>query len=204
MVGMYAANPGDIIAVSASLGVKTLDELVAKTKEKPGTMTVATNIGATTQVSSFMLAEAGAAVKQVDVGGITDKIAAILGGHVDIIIGPYGNIKPYLDSGEMVALGVTAQERAKAFSDIPTCIEQGYNVYFPTRFFLALPKGTDKAIVDKMSAAVEKLVTTNEEYAKKIYDAFDETPLFLGPEEALAEYAKIDELINKYSLTTLG
>jgi hypothetical protein len=55
-----------------------------------------------------------------------------------------------------------------------------------------------------MSAAVEKIVTTNEEYAKKIYDAFYETPLFLGPEEALAEYAKIDELINKYSLTALG
>ena len=55
IVGMYAQNPGDVVAVSASSGITNMDELVAASKEKK--LSVATNIGATTQVESFMMGE---------------------------------------------------------------------------------------------------------------------------------------------------
>ncbi|HPY42741.1 MAG TPA: tripartite tricarboxylate transporter substrate binding protein [Clostridia bacterium] len=200
LVGITAANPGDVIAVASSTGITTLQELVDASKEKK--MTIATNIGATTQVSSFMLGQF-ANLTQVDVGGISDKVVALLGGHVDIIVGPYGNIKPYEESGEFNVLGVTAQERALTFPEIPTCIEQGYEVYFPTRFFMAFPKGTDPRIVEKFAAAVEKIITTNEEYAKEIANAYYQTPLFVPAEEALTIYAEIEELISRFTLTEL-
>ncbi len=200
LVGMTAANPGDVFAVSAKSGIKTLKDLVEKSKEKK--MTVATNIGATTQVSSFMLGEY-ANVTQVDVGGIKDKVTALLGGHVDIIVGPYGNIKPYVDSGEMNIVGITSKERAAAYPDIPTCIEQGFNIYFPTRFFMAFPKDTDPKIVEKFRSAVKKVITTNVEYAAEIKKAYFQTPSFVEPEEAKKQYAEIDQLIAKYKLTEL-
>ncbi|HUM60259.1 MAG TPA: tripartite tricarboxylate transporter substrate-binding protein, partial [Clostridia bacterium] len=81
LVGITAANPGDVIAVASSTGITTLQELVDASKEKK--MTIATNIGATTQVSSFMLGQF-ANLTQVDVGGISDKIIALLDGHVNI------------------------------------------------------------------------------------------------------------------------
>ena len=203
LVGLYASNPGDVIAVSSDSGITSLKDLEEVANANPGQTTIATNIGATTQVSSFMLADSGIDLKQVDVGGITDKVAALMGGHVDVILGPYGNIKPYIDSGDMVAIGVTAQERAEGYPDIPTCIEQGYEAYFPTRFFLAFPKGTDQAIVEKMENAVEKIVTMNEDYAKDIFEAYYEIPIFMPKNEALEEFNKIDELVNRYSLTSL-
>ncbi len=201
LVGITAANPGDVIAVSSQTGITDLESLIVASNENK--MTVATNIGATTQVSSFMLGEY-ANVTQVDVGGIADKVAALLGGQVDIIIGPYGNIAPYVESGDMTILGVTAKERAELFPEIPTCIEQGYEIYFPTRFFYAFPKGTDQAIVDKFAAALEKIITTNEDYAKEIAEAYYQTPLWIPADEAVAVYDEISELISRYSLTSLG
>jgi|LSQX01.3.fsa_nt_gb tripartite-type tricarboxylate transporter receptor subunit TctC len=200
LVGITAANPGDVFAVASSTGIETLDDLVEACKKQK--MTVATNIGATTQVLSFMLAEY-ADVVQVDVGGIADKVVALLGGHVDIIVGPYGNVKPYVDSGDFNILGVCGKERAALYPEVPTCIEQGYEIYFPTRFFMAFPRGTDQRIVEKFRAAVEKIITTNEEYAEEIAKAYYQSPLFLQPEEALEVYAEIDELIGRYKLTEL-
>lgn len=200
LVGITAANPGDVFAVASSTGIKNMDDLVKACAKKK--MTIATNIGATTQVSSFMLGQF-ANVVQVDVGGIADKVVALLGGHVDIIVGPYGNIKPYVDSGDFNVIGVTAKERAAGYPEIPTCIEQGYEVYFPTRFFMAFPLGTDQRIVDKFAAAVEKIITTNKEYAAEIAKAYYQTPLFIPAEDALAVYAEIEDLIGRFTLTEL-
>jgi tripartite-type tricarboxylate transporter receptor subunit TctC len=200
LVGITAANPGDVIAVSAKSGIKNLSELVeASTKKK---MTVATNIGATTQVESFMLGDY-AKVTQVDVGGIAEKVTALLGGQVDIIMGPYGNVEPYVKSGDFTILGVTTKERSKTFPDIPTCIEQGYNIYFPTRFFYAFPKDTDQAIVDKFAAALEKIITTNKDYAADIAKAYYQTPMWIPADQATATFDEIDGLVHKYSLTAL-
>ena len=201
IVGMYAQNPGDVIAVSAESGITNLDELVAASQEKK--MTVATNIGATTQVESFMLGEY-ANVTQVDVGAVSDKIVALLGGQVDIIIGPYGNIQPYVESGDMNILAVCTPERAPGYPDVPTCVEQGYDIVWQTSFFMGFPKGTDQAIVDKFAEALKKIVTTNEDYAADIMEAYYEYPTWMDAEEALEAFAEAEETINRYTLTSLG
>lgn len=201
IVGMYAQNPGDVIAVSSASGITNMDELVAASQEKK--MTVATNIGATTQVESFMLGEY-ANVTQVDVGAVSDKIVALLGGQVDIIIGPYGNIQPYVESGDMNIVGVCTPERAAGYPEVPTCKEQGYDIVWQTSFFMGFPKGTDQAIVDKFAAAVKKIVTTNEDYAKAIMDAYYETPTWMDADEAVEAFKSAEEVINRYTLTSLG
>ena len=79
----------------------------------------------------------------------------------------------------------------------------GIRNILPTRFFMAFPRGTDQRIVEKFRAAVEKIITTNEEYTEEIAKAYYQSPLFLQPEEALEVYAEIDELIGRYKLTEL-
>ena len=201
IVGMYAQNPGDVIAVSSKSGITNMDELVAASKENK--MTVATNIGATTQVESFMLGEY-ANVTQVDVGAVADKVVALLGGQVDIIIGPYGNIQPYVESGDMNIVGVCTPERAAGYPEVPTCKEQGYDIVWQTSFFMGFPKGTDQAIVDKFTAALKKIVTTNEDYAAAIMDAYYETPTWMDKDEALVAFKEAEETISRYTLTALG
>lgn len=201
IVGMYAQNPGDVVAVSAASGITNMDELVAASKEKK--LSVATNIGATTQVESFMMGEYADLV-QVDVGAVSDKIVALLGGQVDIIIGPYGNIAPYAESGDFNIIGVCTPERAPGYPDIPTFKEQGYDIVWQTSFFMGFPKGTDQAIVDKFTAALKKIVTTNEDYAAAIMESYYETPTWYDKDEALAMYDEAEEILSKYTLTTLG
>ena len=201
IVGMYAQNPGDVVAVSAASGITNMDELVAASKEKK--LSVATNIGATTQVESFMMGEYADLV-QVDVGAVSDKIVALLGGQVDIIIGPYGNIAPYAESGDFNIIGVCTPERAPGYPDIPTLKEQGYDVVWQTSFFMGFPKGTDQAIVDKFTAALKKIVTTNEDYANAIMESYYETPVWYDKDEALAMYAEAEEILSQYTLTSLG
>lgn len=201
IVGMYAQNPGDVVAVSAASGITNMDELVAASKEKK--LSVATNIGATTQVESFMMGEYADLV-QVDVGAVSDKIVALLGGQVDIIIGPYGNIAPYAETGDFNIIGVCTPERAPGYPDIPTLKEQGYDVVWQTSFFMGFPKGTDQAIVDKFTAALKKIVTTNEDYANAIMESYYETPVWHDKDEALAMYAEAEEILSQYTLTSLG
>lgn len=201
IIGIYAQNPGDVIAVASSSGITDMKGLVEASQQKK--MTVATNIGATTQVESFMLGEY-ANVTQVDVGAVADKIVALLGGQVDIIIGPYGNIQPYVESGDMNILGVCTPERAAGYPEVPTCKEQGYDIVWQTSFILGFPKGTDQAIVDKFGAAVKKIVTTNKDYADAIMASYYESPTWYDKDEALKLLQSAEDTINKYTLTALG
>ena len=69
---------------------------------------------------------------------------------------------------------------------------------------MGFPKGTDQAIVDKFTAALKKIVTTNEDYAAAIMDAYYETPTWMDKDEALAAFKEAEETISRYTLTALG
>ncbi|MDR0718846.1 MAG: tripartite tricarboxylate transporter substrate binding protein, partial [Treponema sp.] len=165
-------NPGLVICVRKELGVKNLKELVNYTAANPGRLRMAANTGATTQIVALMLKNIGVNANIVDAGDSGGRIVALLGGHVDIIINAYGSIKDYVASGDFVALGIPSDTQPKLVPDIPTCISQGYNVVFPSYYFFAFPKGTDKVIVDKFTAAVGDIAKNDSAYAKTIADAY--------------------------------
>jgi tripartite-type tricarboxylate transporter receptor subunit TctC len=182
-----AQGPGLVVCVNKSLGVKTLAELSDYTKANPGKLSMAANTGATTQVVALMLKNAGIDASIVDIGASEERIAALLGGHIDIIINAYGSVKDYFASGEFVALGLTEEDPGAAalIKDIPTCGSQGFKVQFPSYFFFAFPKGTDKAVVDKFTAAVGNVAKNNAAYADAIGKAYYQIPFFAGGTEGL-------------------
>ena len=178
---------GNVICVNKSLGVSTFEELVAYSKEHPGTLKLTANTGATTQAVALMIKDAGVDANIVDSGGSSDRIAGLLGGQVDIIINPYGNVKDYIASGDFVALGLDTDlvnERMKD-AGIPTCKEQGFDVVFPSYYFAAFPKGTDPEIVKKMSEAIGNIVASNEEFAEAVGKAYYQVPEYHDTEEGL-------------------
>jgi tripartite-type tricarboxylate transporter receptor subunit TctC len=194
IAGIAAKNPGDIITVSKDSPYKTLKDLVEASKKNPGQIKIAGNTGATTYLTGTMLNASGAQLNIVDSGGATDRIAALKGGHIDAIPNPYGTVKPYLESGDFRALAVITEERNPKFPDIPTAKEQGYDVVLPIAYFFAFPKGTPEEIVDKFSKAVEKIATTNKEYAEAIDKAYHQAPFYLNREEG---YKWLDEQRNR-------
>ena len=65
----------------------------------------------------------------------------------NLIINAYGTVKDYLETGEFVALGQVNAERSKGFPEIPTAIEQGFDIQLEKYYFFAFPKDTPDEIV---------------------------------------------------------
>ncbi len=198
MACIAAMNPGDIFTVTKDSKYKTLKDLVEDSKANPGKIRFAGNTGATTYLEGLLLNAAGASLNIVDAGGSADRIAALRGGHVDVIPNPYGTVKPYLAKGDFRALAMVMDKRNERFPDIPTAIEQGYDVVLPIPYFFAFPKGTPKGIIAKFGAAVEKVCKGNKDYAADIAKAYDMTPFFLPAEEAVKFYTDERNMVMKH------
>ena len=198
-----AGSPGNVVCVNKNMGVTNMKELMEYSQAHPG-LKLTANTGATTHAIALMLIEAGLNANIVDSGGSGDRIAGLLGGHVDVIVNSYGSVKDYIDSGDFIALGLDSINPPKLITGIPTITEQGYDVAFPGYYFFAFPEGTDPAIVEKFTKAVEKIALTNEDYAQDIKTAYFQTPVFYGGQEGLDKFAEARQLIERFEKQLKG
>lgn len=196
-VATAASSPGDIVTVSSDSGFETLEDLIKYSQENPGELKVAADVGATTHVMALQLQKAGADLNIVSAGGASDRVAALKGGHIDVIINPYGTVADYLENGDFTALANMKPERAEGFPDIPTAQEQGYDVQWTNYYFVAMPKGTPEAIIDEFADALET-VNGQEDYQEEIFEAYKQEPVFKPADEGLADMAEIRELVEQF------
>ena len=132
---------------------KTLTDFIADAKANPGKFNY-TTAGPGGQGHMAMVAVAAAAgidITHVPSRGGPASVAAVVGGHVELVSGD--NTNP-----ELRPLAVTLPARSKFFPGVPTVWELGYDVDFVTRFMLIGPKGIVQDRVDKLVAAVGKAV----------------------------------------------
>jgi len=157
------------LVVRKDSGFKTLDDVVKYAKENPNKLTFSNVYGsATHQVSIQMKREMGIEYKDLDVGSSSsDRIAAFLGGQVDMLVANYVTMKDFIDNGDFIALGIMDEERNEGIPDVPTFVEQGYNVVSQKVYTFAFPKGTDPEIIQKFSDAL-KVVSEDPEFQEEI------------------------------------
>ena len=110
-----------------SRGWSNLEDMVADAAANPGVVRYSTVFGSTTQYVGQMLErDAGVTFDNIDVGeDAASRLAALLGGQVDLLAVNYMNIKDYIESGDLICLGIMAGERVEGI-DFPTFAEQGY------------------------------------------------------------------------------
>jgi tripartite-type tricarboxylate transporter receptor subunit TctC len=197
-VGVTGRSAGQIITVNSKYGMKNLADLIAYTKSHPGELKMAANTGATTHATALLLRNVGAQFNIVDSGSSTERIASLLGGHVDIIVNPYNTIKDYLATGELTGLALDIDEQPNTIPDIKIGKLQGYDIGLPYYYFMAFPKGTDAAIVSKLSSLLENIIKTDSDYAQKILKGNLQEPAFYGSKEGSemmkAAYEKLSKL----------
>lgn len=144
-----------------SRGWEKLEDMIADAKANPGVVRYSTVFGSTTQYVGQMLErDADVTFDNIDVGSDSaTRMAALLGGQVDLLAVNYMNVKDYIESGDLVCLGVMAAEPVEGI-DFPTFVEQGYaNVVTAKKYEIKFPKGTNQAIIDKLSTACEEIVS---------------------------------------------
>ncbi|MCT8137149.1 tripartite tricarboxylate transporter substrate binding protein [Anaerobacillus sp. CMMVII] len=193
IAGISVLDEGNAFLVKGDSPFNSLEDLISHAKANPNQVTVATEIGAHTYMQLLAFQNTtDTELRLVDAGGAADKIAALLGGHVDILPTQLGLVQAYIESGDMKALGVISEERLPEMPEVPTFKEQGVDAVVNKLFYWGFPKGTPEEIVNKFSAAMEKVITTNEEF-KTSSESHIVTPTFMGPAEAVEYMTKVRE-----------
>ncbi len=195
--------PGDIIAVNKDLGINTLEELYNYTQEHPGEISVAAAAGTMNYIQALQMVSLGFNINVVDGGNAAERVANLLGGHVDVILNAYSTVKDYVESGDFVALATASSVRAEAYPDVPTAMEEGYDIYFDKLHFACFPEGTDPAIVEKFSQAC-KTVTEMEEYQDFIWEKFGQEAYYEEADKAMETLDGIWNMLQDYKEELAG
>ncbi len=145
-------------AVLPSLGVKSVAELVAMAKAKPGVLTVSTpGAGTATHLRSEVLnATAGMQITPIHYRGGPEALNDFLGGHVNIMLDSIHY--PHARAGRAIILAFTSSRRHPEFPDVPTMEEAGYKIELPTWLALYAIKGTAEEPAAKLGAAVNEVI----------------------------------------------
>ena len=145
-----------VIAVRSDYPAKSLRELIAMAKAKPGSLSFGSvGFGSTHHLAGELLdATADIDMVHVPYRGDSQSITALLGGEVPVIIGTPVLLAQQIQSGALRGLAVTSPTRTALLPDVPTVQEAGIKGYdVRTWAGLLAPKGTPRAIIATLNAA---------------------------------------------------
>ena len=159
-IGFTAENPM-FIAVTPSLDVNTLPELIALAKKKPGTISIAvTGVGRLTHLTGLLMQErAGIELLPVPYNaGPAAALSDVGAGRVSMIIEGYSGIVGAVKAGQVKLIAVAASKRLPQFPNLPTVAETIPGFSATGWQVLVAPLGTPAPIINKIEADLAKVV----------------------------------------------
>jgi len=154
----FAVQP-NVLVVAAGSPLKTVADLIAAAKAKPGAINFGhAGVGSGTHLSTEkFIASAGINVTQIPFKGTPEVITALLGGSVDCYWVPISAGMANIRSGKLRPLAVSSGKRNSQLPDVPTTGEAGVpNADSPLWFGLWAPAGTPPEIINKLSVDVRR------------------------------------------------
>lgn len=198
-VALYAKSTGEFLVVRKDFPVDTVEELIQYSKDNPGEIKFAATTGATSYYVATRLKEFGADFNIVNSGSSSERVASLLGEHIDVSINAMGVVKQYLETGELKVLANLATEVPEAYKDYPLAKDQGVEVAYDLVYNILAPKGTDPAVVEKLSKAIEKVVNENADYAEEIKTSYGQTPFVKTGDEMVNALKEEEDMYMEYS-----
>jgi tripartite-type tricarboxylate transporter receptor subunit TctC len=189
-----------VIAVKSSLGINSLDDLVALAKRPPG-LTYATS-GTGTLLHMFgELFNRSAGIKMIHIPypGFPQAIEDLIGGRVDVLLAGYAAVAQYLKAegpNKLIALGIVNRGRSPLAPEIPTLDELGYkNVDAIGWYGVYAPTGTPPAVIAKLNHEINAILMSPDVRARGESTGLEITGG--TPEDAAARYAEDYEVFGK-------
>jgi tripartite-type tricarboxylate transporter receptor subunit TctC len=173
-----------ILVAHPSTGAKTLAELIALAKSKPGEVLYAsTGVGTAPHLSGELFAQRiGTKLVHVPYQGSPQAVTDLLAGRTTMMFSPASAVLPHVETGKLVAIASATTKRSSAAPNIPTMAEAGMPDFDTSIWFgVMAPAGTPREIVDKLAAAVKEALQSDEALATLRTQGFD--PLSGGPAE---------------------
>jgi len=156
------ADQPNVLVVNRSLGVKSVQELIALAKSRPGKLTFGSaGLGAAQQIAAeiFMM-KTGTKMMHIPYKGGAPALQDLLGGQIDLMFETSPTAVPFVQADKLVPLAVTTSRRLSTLPNLPTVAEAGvpgYEAY--TWLGVVAPAGTPREIVAKLNAEVKKIMT---------------------------------------------
>ncbi|MFZ5650874.1 MAG: tripartite tricarboxylate transporter substrate binding protein [Bacillota bacterium] len=166
------------LAVPKDSPYNTLEDFIKAAKEKPGSITIGGS-GTNTGPHLFTLLlekEAGIKLQYVPFTGAAPATQALLGGHTKAMAGNSDDLVKHTD--KIKILGMASDQRFKALPDAPTFKEKNLNISVSVDRGVAVPPGTDPAIVKKLEEAFLKIANDEAIKAQMLKDGFE--PVAMG------------------------
>ena len=157
-IGQVSFVP-NFVAVNAASPYKTLKDLIAAMKAKPGELAVGKEQGWPSPDVALAVFSARAGVKAKLVTGYKGgaaRLAALMGNHLDLSFNNVNELLPQVGGDKVRILAASAPERSKFIPDVPTFRELGYDVSVGVWRTLAAPKDTPKPVLDVLRKALKQ------------------------------------------------
>ena len=194
----HIANSGGlVIVVHPSFPARSLQELIDMARTSPGKIAYGSaGHGNLTHIAGEMFqVMAGVKLNHVPYKSAGPAINDLLGGQIPLMFGPSPAVMPMVQAGRLRPLAFTGLKRSAQLPALPTVDELGIKGYEATGWYgIYGPRGTPRAVVDRVSAAVRELVQMPD--TRERFAALNLEPIGSSPEE-FAQFLKQD--LQKYA-----
>ena len=177
-----------VMVVSAKLGVKTLDELAALSRQKPGTLSYSALAIPMQITMENWKKKTGADVVALPARGGGDIVTGLMTGTAPIAIVGLPNFLEHIRSGAVHAIAVDGDARSPQLPNIPTFAEIGYPNLAPVYFAFVAPAGTPSTLINEFYQKVREIGDDPAFRQRRLLD-LGLVPVFDKPAE-FAEYLK--------------
>lgn len=162
---------------------KTIKELIDHVKANPGKVTIGIGGPYTTSETfwRWMIKTHGVNVRMVKFGGGSQMMLAGLGGHVDVFGGSPLSVSEQFRAGKVRPLLYYGEKRHPDYKDVPIARESGLDIALEIWNGLAAPKGTPRAVIEKIDVALRKML--DDPQVKEAMEKAGEGVAYLGPDE---------------------
>lgn len=174
-VGMIASGPL-VWAVNKDLPVSNMREFVQLAKSKPGYFNYgsAGAGGINHLVLEMLKNRAGVYITHIPYRGIAPATMDMIGGQIHLVTGTVPALNAFIKDGRVKALAVTASKRSSALPDVLSMAESGLANFDVLNYFgLMAPKATPAAVVERLNAALAKVVALPDVRARFAADALE-------------------------------
>ena len=192
-VAIAPINYSDLVLVAnPALPAQNLKELMAQAKAKPGKINYASSGPGTPyhMAGELFKSMAGISLVHIPYRGSSGARTDLMGGQVELMFDAVTTMAEQVKAGKVKAIATTGKVRSAVLPDVPTMNEAGLPGYEATIWLgLMAPKGTPKAIVDKLNDAVSKIAAQPE--FKQIWLKQGAVPMLMKP-DVFEKYARDD------------
>ncbi len=202
-VALLTSTP-DIVGAAGNVPWNSLADLKSAAMAAPDSIKTGATFGSTSQFMWLLLEDlTGMKFSYVPYDGTRQRMTALLSGAIQLGTLNVASGRKYMESGELKAFGIAAEERSKHLPDLPTLKEQGVDLVYALKRGIVAPKGTPADIVAQWSEIFKKAAENADLLAQM--DAKGTDVKWVGPEgyrqwaaQTYADHEKVAIKIGMY------